>query len=103
MASKIWSEAEEKLLEQLYKELNHDIDAVAEKMNKSSRSIITKLVKMKIYEKPVIEQEEKIRVKGMIHELEKLLEIKIEGINIGKKSNLTNILEGVRRLYVNRN
>lgn len=103
MASKIWSEDEEKTLSKLYTELEHNIEAVAQKMNKSPRSIITKLVKMKIYIKPVIEQEEKIRVKGMIHEIEKLLGIKIEGINIGKKSNLTNILEGVQRLHANRN
>jgi len=104
MASKIWSDEEEKTLTRLYKETNYNIEACAQKMNKTPRSIITKLVKMKIYIKPEIIVEDKIRVKGIIYELEEMLGIKIDGINIGKKSNLTNILEGVKKLYnANRN
>ena len=59
---------------------------LAEIFDKGYRSVISKLVQLKIYEKPQVEDESKsLTVKVMLRELEDILEIEVLGTNLNKK------------------
>lgn len=67
---------------------DNDIKIVANYFNKGSRSIISKLVNMGIYIKPEVKKKQTRTVKTMLLDLETMLDIRIEGFNLNKKSNL---------------
>ena len=61
------------------------------------RSVISKLVQLKIYEKPEIDEADKGQtVKVMLRDLENLLEIQVEGTNLNKKENLFKLLTAIK-------
>jgi len=97
MSIKAWSDQDEKQLIFLYTEDDlKDVHELATIFNKGYRSVISKLVQLKIYEKPSDkEQEPNKTVKMMLIELENILEIEIEGVNLNKKENLKNLLDAV--------
>ena len=75
-----------------------DVHELAKYFGKGYRSVISKLVQLKIYEKPEIDNEDKgLTVKVMLRELEEILEISIEGTNLNKKENLSNLLDAIKR------
>lgn len=96
--NKNWSLEEEDKLKDLY--LNQGITdpfELADKFEeKNHRSIISKLVQMKIYNKP---EKEPLKthntVKSLIKRLETVLEINIEGFNLTKKENLITVVEAI--------
>ena len=95
MSIKAWSDQDEKQLIFLYTEDDlKDVHELATIFNKGYRSVISKLVQLKIYEKPSDkEQEPNKTVKMMLIELENILEIEIEGVNLNKKENLKKDLQ----------
>ena len=97
MSIKAWSDQDEKQLIFLYTEDDlKDVHELATIFNKGYRSVISKLVQLKIYEKPSDkEQEPNKTVKMMLIELENILEIEIEGGNLNKKENLKKLLDAV--------
>ena len=97
MSIKAWSDQDEKQLIFLYTEDDlKNIHELATIFNKGYRSVISKLVQLKIYEKPSDkEQEPNKTVKMMLIELENILEIEIEGVNLNKKENLKKLLDAV--------
>ena len=97
MSIKAWSDQDEKQLIFLYTEDDlKDVHELATIFNKGYRSVISKLVQLKIYEKPSDkEQEPNKTVKMMLIELENILEIEIEGVNLIKKENLKKLLDAV--------
>lgn len=98
MSVKTWSAEQEQELAQLY--VDEDIKNVhqlALHFDKGYRSVISKLVQMKIYIKPVPEEDPKAEtVKIMLRELETTLGIQIEGTNLNKKENLTKVIRALR-------
>jgi hypothetical protein len=73
------------------------VHQLAEHFEKGYRSVISKLVQLKVYEKPQIEEEIKAQtVKTMLRELESMLSIDIDGTNLNKKENLTKLVEALR-------
>ena len=97
MSIKAWSDQDEKQLIFLYTEDDlKDVHELATIFNKGYRSVMSKLVQLKIYEKPSDkEQEPNKTVKMMLIELENILEIEIEGVNLNKKENLKKLLDAV--------
>ena len=97
MSIKAWSDQDEKQLIFLYTEDDlKDVHELASIFNKGYRSVISKLVQLKIYEKPSDkEQEPNKTVKMMLIELENILEIEIEGVNLNKKENEKKLLDAV--------
>jgi len=91
MSVKAWSDEDESKLVELYKsEGVKDVHELAGIFDKGYRSVISKLVQLKIYEKPDHNKDKKLKtVKVMLRELEELLDISIEGTNLNKKENLT--------------
>ena len=90
MSVKAWSDDQENELISLYtKDSIKDVHELAKHFGKGYRSVISKLVQLKIYEKPEANEVEKGQtVKIMLRDLENLLEIPI---NIFKSGNhLTN-------------
>lgn len=87
MSIKAWNDEQEQELIQLYtKENKKDVYELAEHFSKGYRSVISKLVQLKIYEKPVIEDDQKyLTVKVMLRELEDILGIEVDGTNLNKK------------------
>jgi hypothetical protein len=94
VSSKIWSEEAEEELKKLYIDENiKDPYELASIFDKGYRSIISKLVQLKIYEKPQLEEVNKPQtVKAMLRDLENILDIQIEGTNLNKKENLTKLV-----------
>lgn len=101
MSTKAWSEEEETKLKNLYLNQTQDIEEIAQEFpHKGYRSIISKLVQLKIYQKPEESQPDKTKtVKLMLRDLEVMLNIEIEGTNLNKKENLKNLVESVANLY----
>jgi len=101
MSTKAWSEEEETKLKNLYLNQTQDIEEIAQEFpHKGYRSIISKLVQLKIYQKPEEAQPDKTKtVKLMLRDLEIMLDIEIEGTNLNKKENLKNLVESVTKLY----
>ena len=98
MSVKAWSDEQEVELIQMYTEDGHkDVHELAKHFSKGYRSVISKLVQLKIYEKPEIAEEDKSQtVKVMLRELEEILEIEVEGTNLNKKENLNLLLEAIK-------
>ena len=99
MSVKAWNDEQEAELIKLYTEANEkDVYKLADHFSKGYRSVISKLVQLKIYEKPVIEEEDRSQtVKVMLRELEDILEIEVEGVNLNKKENLVKLLNAIKQ------
>ena len=99
MSIKAWSDDQEVELIRLYTEEGQkDVHELAKYFSKGYRSVISKLVQLKIYEKPEIAEEDKSQtVKVMLRELEEILEIQVEGTNLNKKENLSQLLEAIKK------
>ncbi len=98
MSVKTWSDEQEQELSKLYLEDDlTDVHDLAKHFGKGYRSVISKLVQLKIYKKPVVEEEEKAQtVKVMLRELEEMLTIEIDGTNLNKKENLTKLVQALK-------
>jgi len=98
MSAKAWNEQDEAALIVKYTEENiKDVHILAEHFNKGYRSVISKLVQLRIYEKPEVEEQDKSdTVKTMLRDLEKMLDIDIEGTNLNKKENLTKLMKALK-------
>ena len=99
MSVKAWNDEQEAELIKLYNEEGQkDVHELAAYFSKGYRSVISKLVQLKIYEKPVIEEDDKSQtVKVMLRELEEILELEIEGVNLNKKENLVKLLHAIKQ------
>jgi len=99
MSIKAWNDEQEQELIRIYTEDGQkDVHKLAEHFSKGYRSVISKLVQLKIYEKPEIAEEDKSQtVKVMLRELEEILEIQVEGTNLNKKENLSQLLEAIKK------
>ena len=99
MSIKAWNDEQELELIKMYTENNvKDVYEVASHFSKGYRSVISKLVQLKIYEKPEINEDDKsLTVKVMLRELEDMLEIEIEGTNLNKKENLSILLNAIKK------
>jgi hypothetical protein len=95
MKLRTWEPDEEDELLKLYCEDNWSILEIAEYFGKNNRSIISKLVKLKVYRKPE-PKAQKRSVKHMIQELEQLLDIQLDSVNIYKKQNLEALVDAVK-------
>ena len=98
MSVKAWNDEEEAELIKLYKEQDEkDVNILATHFGKGYRSVISKLVQLKIYEKPRGDENRQIMtVKTMLRDIEALLTIQIEGTNLNKKSNLINLVTALK-------
>ena len=98
MSVKAWSDEQENELISLYtKDGMKDVHDLAKHFGKGYRSVISKLVQLKIYEKPEINEADKGQpVKVMLRDLEELLDIQIEGTNLNKKENLYKLLIAIK-------
>lgn len=94
-SNKAWSDEEEAILLDLYVDQGLDVYEVADHFKKGHRSVISKLVQMKVYRKPQDNKEDKRSVKTMIRDIEVMLEIEIEGLNLTKKSNLELLVDAL--------
>jgi len=99
MSIKAWNDEQEQELIRIYTENGQkDVHKLAEHFSKGYRSVISELVQLKIYEKPEIAEEDKSQtVKVMLRELEEILEIQVEGTNLNKKENLSQLLEAIKK------
>lgn len=98
MSVKAWSDEQENELISLYtNDGKKDVHDLAKHFGKGYRSVISKLVQLKIYEKPEIDEADKGQtVKVMLRDLENLLEIQVEGTNLNKKENLFKLLTAIK-------
>ena len=98
MSVKAWNDEEEAQLIKMYTEDDvKDVYVLADNFTKGYRSVISKLVQLKIYEKPQIDETEKGQtVKVMLRQIEEMLDIQIEGTNLNKKENLSSLLEAIK-------
>ena len=86
-----------KLISLYTKDSIKDVHELAKHFGKGYRSVISKLVQLKIYEKPEIDEADKGQtVKVMLRDLENLLEIQVEGTNLNKKENLFKLLTAIK-------
>jgi len=99
MSIKAWSDEQEKELISLYIEKDiKDVHELGDIFGKGYRSVISKLVQLKIYEKPDEPEDSKTKtVKTMLREIEDLLNIEIEGINLNKKENLVKLVDALHK------
>ena len=99
MSVKAWNDEQEAELIKLYTEEGFkDVYELANHFSKGYRSVISKLVQLKIYEKPIVEEEDRSQtVKVMLRELEDILEIEVEGVNLNKKENLVKLLNAIKQ------
>jgi transposase-like protein len=96
MNIRVWSEEEEQQLVKLYRDDKMDVLEIAEYFGKNNRSIISKLVRLKIYEKPNAKKSTKRSVKSMITDIEKMLDITLDGVNLSKRSNLEILTNAIK-------
>lgn len=98
MSVKTWSTEQEEELVSIYQDQNNkDVHWLATHFGKGYRSIISKLVQLKVYEKPHANEDNKAQtVKTMLRELEAMLDIEIEGTNLNKKENLVTLVEALK-------
>ena len=98
MSAKTWSDEQELELEAMYKNQDvKDVHLLATHFDKGYRSVISKLVQLKIYEKPQLDEELKAQtVKVMLRDLEDMLGIEIDGTNLNKKENLTKLVQALK-------
>lgn len=98
--NKNWSQEEEKLLKELYvdQSITNPEEIAAHFEDKNYRSVISKLVQLKIYKK---QEKEPLKthntVKSLIARLEKILDIQLDGFNLTKKENLIIVVEAVEK------
>jgi transposase-like protein len=96
MNVRVWSPEEEEELVKLYCDDNMGVLEIAEYFGKNNRSIISKLVQLKVYKKPETDRKNKRSVKSMIIELEAILGISLDGVNLSRKSNLEILVDAVK-------
>ena len=98
MSIKTWSDEQEQELIRLYTEEDvKDVHELASHFSKGYRSVISKLVQLKVYEKPQVDEENKTQtVKTMLRDLENMLSIEIDGTNLNKKENLVKLVEALK-------
>ena len=98
MSVKAWNDEQEAELIKMYTEDDvKDVYKLASHFSKGYRSVISKLVQLKIYEKPEINDEDKSQtVKVMLRELEDILNIRVDGTNLNKKENLSMLLNAIK-------
>jgi len=94
---KAWSDEEENKLKMIYTTETQDVYIIATKFEKGYRSVISKLVNMGIYIKPNTDKKNDRTVKTMLRDLEEILNIRIEGFNLNKKSNLEILVIALER------
>ena len=99
MSVKAWNDEQEIELIKLYNEEGlKDVHELANHFSKGYRSVISKLVQLKIYEKPEIEEDDKSQtVKVMLRELEEILNIEVDGVNLNKKENLYKLVNAIKQ------
>jgi len=99
MSIKAWNPEQEANLIRLYVEDdNKDVHELATHFGKGYRSVISKLVQLKIYQKPEVEEDDKSQtVKVMLRELEELLGMDVDGTNLNKKENLQKLLIALKQ------
>lgn len=99
MSVKAWNDEQETELIKLYSEDGQkDVHELANHFSKGYRSVISKLVQLKIYEKPEIEEDDKsLTVKVMLRELEEILNIEVDGVNLNKKENLYKLVNAIKQ------
>jgi hypothetical protein len=96
--NKNWTQEEEEKLKSLYLEdsITDPFILANEFEGKNHRSIISKLVQLRVYIKP---EKEPLKthntVKSLISRLEKVLGITIDGFNLSKKENLIIVVEAI--------
>jgi hypothetical protein len=97
MSIKAWSDEQEEKLIYLYTQQSiKDVHELAKIFEKGYRSVISKLVQLKIYQKPDEFEDNKGKtVKTMLREIEEHLDIEIEGINLNKKENLVKLVNAL--------
>lgn len=96
MNVRVWDKEEEEELIKLYCHDGMDVNEIAEYFGKNNRSIISKLVQLKVYKKPEIDKNAKRSVKSMVIDLERILGITLDGLNLSKKSNLEMLVDAVK-------
>ena len=99
MSVKAWNDEQEAELIKLYTEEGlKDVYELANHFSKGYRSVISKLVQLKIYEKPEINDADKSQtVKIMLRDLEEILDIRVDGTNLNKKENLAKLLDAIKK------
>jgi len=102
MSVKAWNDEQEAELIKLYTEDEQkDVHELANHFSKGYRSVISKLVQLKIYEKPEIEEDDKSQtVKVMLRELEEILNIEVDGVNLNKKENLYKLVNAIKQKVI---
>lgn len=97
MGIKTWCDEDEQELIELYTSGKEtDVYKLAEYYGKGHRSVISKLVQLKIYIAPKDSKVKKPTVKEMIIELEDILDIKIDSLNLSKKDTLYTIVQAIK-------
>lgn len=98
MSIKTWSNDQEEELIRLYTEEDvKDVHELATHFSKGYRSVISKLVQLKVYEKPQLDEDNKTQtVKTMLRDLEDMLDIEIDGTNLNKKENLVKLVDALK-------
>lgn len=101
MSIKTWSDSQEEELIRMYTEEGiKDVHKLAKHFSKGYRSVISKLVQLKVYEKPKVDEDSKsATVKVMLREIEDMFGIEIEGTNLNKKENLAKLMEVLRERF----
>lgn len=95
---KAWLTEEEEALKVLYTEEEiTDPYQLALIFNKNHRSVISKLVQLKLYKKPEAESNT-ITTKTLLIDLERLLKIDIQGTSVHNKRNLLKIVRAVEKI-----
>ena len=99
MSVKAWNDDQEAELIKMYTEEGiKDVYKLASHFSKGYRSVISKLVQLKIYEKPEINDADKSQtVKIMLRDLEEILDIRVDGTNLNKKENLAKLLDAIKK------
>ena len=99
MSVKAWNDEQEAELIKMYTEDDiKDVYKLASHFSKGYRSVISKLVQLKIYEKPEINDADKSQtVKIMLRDLEEILDIRVDGTNLNKKENLAKLLDAIKK------
>jgi transposase-like protein len=98
MLTKAWSEEDAQRLTELYNQGDLTIDEIADVFERNSRSIISKLVQLRIYKKPLPNKFGKKTVKSMLVELENILDVKLDGLTLSKKANLEIVVNRIKDL-----
>jgi len=100
MSNKAWSDEEEQRLIDAYLHDTQDTYELSVRFGKGYRSVISKLVQLKIYVKPQQNEPDKGKtVKVMLRDIEKMLEIEVDGTNLNKKENLRKLVDGIEVLF----